>query len=365
MRNYVSAHTLRTLFFIPLVSLSSCLLTTLCICQPPRPLIIDHDAGVDDFISCTLQLLYCPERVKAITIAPADSYIVPAWWVMKRLQNLLPAQSLHIPIGAGTCEGTNPFPSDWREHAWKLTELPVWGSKKISRQEVEAEFLHNDHIFSPLDVLSRALKESTIPVDVVETGPCTNIAELLTQCPELKNKINRMYIMGGALRIDGNVKEEPNKHNGSAEWNIYNNPEAFRKVLLSGIPITLISLDATQFTPIRQAFMKKLELQCNNEASQFVFQSLLSIKPVIDSGQYMFWDTLTSAVAIDPSLVRTEKVKIRVVLDGNAAGQTVEDHDHGYEVDLGVWADQERFEKLVLDILAGKMKSATPHATLW
>jgi len=338
------------IFLIPLF-----FCTTLCFCHLPRPLIIDHDAGVDDFISCTLQLLYCPERVKAITIAPADSYIEPALWVMKQLQNLLlPDSSSTIPIGISQFEGLNPFPSAWREDAWKLTKLPIWGDQKVSHQEIELESLYHDH--TAFAILANILQKTTFPVDILETGPCSNIAKVLTYCPRLKNKIHRMYIMGGALRINGNVKEDPDKHNGSAEWNIYNNPRAFYTILRSGIPITLISLDATQFTPIRPAFMKELEQHCNHKSVQFVFQSLMTIKPVIDSGQYMFWDTLTSAVAIDPSLVKTEKIKINVVLTGEAMGQTFEDREHGFEVDLAIWADQKRFERTVLAVLDEKLK---------
>jgi inosine-uridine nucleoside N-ribohydrolase len=338
---------------------SQLLCTISSVCQNQRPLIIDHDAGVDDFIACTLQLLYCPERIKAITIAPADSYIVPACCVMKKLQRLLPPmslQSLNIPIGIGLYEGKHPFPSMWRAQAWNLTELSVWGDKKISRQNVEDEFLHDNRSASSLEVLSIALKESAVPVDIIETGPCTNIAEVLTYYPELTKKIHRLYVMGGAVRVDGNVKEEPDKHDGSAEWNVYNNPEAFKKVVSSGVPITLISLDATQFTPIRQEFMKELERNCTQESFQFVFQCLMFIKSLIDSGQYMFWDTLTSAVAIDPTLVKTERVKINVVLEGGSEGRTFQDPDHGYEVELAVWADRDRFEKMVIDILAGKTR---------
>jgi inosine-uridine nucleoside N-ribohydrolase len=82
-------------------------------CANSRPLLIDHDAGIDDFISCTLQLLYVPERVKAITIAPADSFRAPAVIVMKRLMYLLLADKMQIPLGASKNQGRNPFPDAW------------------------------------------------------------------------------------------------------------------------------------------------------------------------------------------------------------------------------------------------------------
>lgn len=359
MLNCIKLSSLRRFFLISSIYFINLLFINFCQSQSHRPLIIDHDAGIDDFISCTLQLLYCPERVMAITIAPADSYSMPALWVMKRLKSFLlssDSRNLNIPTGVGVFPGINPFPSMWRDDSWKLTQLDVWGDNKVSLQSVIDDFRH-DQIFSPLNVLFKALSDSSVPVDIIETGPCSNIAELLNMYPDLAKKINRIYIMGGAVYVDGNVKEEEEKckHDGSAEWNIYNDPTAFRKVLSSGVNVTLISLDATQYTPIRSEFMKLIEDNCHMKSFQFVFQSLMKIKFLIDIGQYMFWDTLTSAVAIDPSIVTTKKVKIDVVLDGISMGKTFEDKEHGFEIDLAVWANREKFEQIVFNILSGKM----------
>lgn len=307
-----------------------------------RPLIIDHDGGIDDVIATTLQLFYNPERVKAISIAPADCFDKPAFWVMGQLKNLIPLASI-IPVGLGSNEGINPFSDIWREDAWSLARLSIWGKTK------DLETFSFDNISSAVQVLKEALENATTEVDILETGPCTNIAELLHSYPELSKKIHRIFIMGGAVYVKGNVEEK--NHDGSAEWNIYNNPQAFLDVLRSGISITLISLDATQHTPIRKEFIKKLEMNTHRIFYRLVYDSLQLIKPLIDIGQYMFWDTLTSIVAINPAIVTTKKLTINVITDGPSMGKTFEDQN-GFEVDVALWANQELFENTVLDILA-------------
>jgi purine nucleosidase len=207
---------------------------------------------------------------------------------------------------------------------------------------------------SSCSVLVSALAQSDEPVDILETGPCTNIAEVIRDYPELKRKINRIYMMGGAVHIKGNVVKAG--HNGSAEWNIYNNPKAFETVLSSGIKITMISLDATQYTPIRHEFMKKLRQFQDKRPFRFVYESLNVIKFLIDIGQYMFWDTLTSAVIINPDIVKTEKVKIKVILNGPSMGRTIETKEHGFDVDLAICADRDLFEKTVFSILNGDIR---------
>jgi purine nucleosidase len=313
-----------------------------CYSEEARPLVIDHDAGIDDFISCTLQLLHSAERVKAITIVPADSFASPAAWVMKQLIHFLLPVDPQIPLGISAHEGVNPFPTEWRNDSWSLSRLPLWGC--TCPADVSC-----DGLSTSLEVLAKVLGETKIPVDILETGPCTNIAELLVKYPELKNKIHRVHMMGGALYAKGNV--EVVGRDGSAEWNIYNNPQALWQILESGVPLTLVGLDATQYTPIRREFMDKIQHQLDVKACKFVNESLKVIQPLIDSGQYMFWDTLTSVSLIELAVLKTKRVKINVVLDGPSMGRSFEDAAQGWDAEVAVWADRELFEKTVLSIL--------------
>lgn len=71
---------------------------------------------------------------------------------------------------------------------------------------------------SAVEMIAKVLKESDKKVTLIPTGPLTNIAIFLLAYPELKQKIERISLMGGAA-IGGNWTP-------AAEFNILVDPEA-------------------------------------------------------------------------------------------------------------------------------------------
>lgn len=84
-----------------------------------------------------------------------------------------------------------------------------------------------------VDFLIRTLEGQSEPVTVVTIGALTNLASVLTRRPDLKDRIRKLSIMGGAY--DRNY----------AEYNFACDPEAARIVLRSGIPCDLVGTDVT------------------------------------------------------------------------------------------------------------------------
>ncbi|MGL5320641.1 MAG: pyrimidine-specific ribonucleoside hydrolase RihA, partial [Aeromonas veronii] len=124
--------------------------------------------------------------------------------------------------------------------------------KPLARELIIADNVHGesgldgpklpDPAFAPqamtgIELMARCLRESPEPVTLVPTGPLTNIALLLAAHPELKPRIARIVLMGGAAGA-GNWTP-------AAEFNIYVDPEAADMVFKSGIPITMCGLDVT------------------------------------------------------------------------------------------------------------------------
>jgi inosine-uridine nucleoside N-ribohydrolase len=65
----------------------------------------------------------------------------------------------------------------------------------------------------------------------------TNVALFLVRYPELKERLERVVFMGGAIG-EGNVTP-------AAEFNMWADPEAARRVFSSGLDLTMIGLDVT------------------------------------------------------------------------------------------------------------------------
>jgi purine nucleosidase len=80
------------------------------------------------------------------------------------------------------------------------------------------------------------------------TGPLTNIAVAFLSLPDLRQKLERLIVMGGALGLTkwgrGNVTPD-------AEFNFYTDPEAAHIILRSGVPLTLVPLDTTQHPSLK------------------------------------------------------------------------------------------------------------------
>src|ERR1700732_3910384 len=70
-------------------------------------------------------------------------------------------------------------------------------------------------------------------LEILATGPLTNIDSAIAQSPKVFARIKHLYLMGGAFWID------------RYEHNIRCDPEAAKIVFASGIPITAIGLDLT------------------------------------------------------------------------------------------------------------------------
>jgi purine nucleosidase len=72
----------------------------------------------------------------------------------------------------------------------------------------------------------------------VPTGPLTNIASAIRRAPEILSRVERIVVMGGAMREGGN-------RTPSAEFNILVDPHAADIVFGCGRPITSMGLDVT------------------------------------------------------------------------------------------------------------------------
>jgi inosine-uridine nucleoside N-ribohydrolase len=91
-----------------------------------------------------------------------------------------------------------------------------------------------------VELLARLAKEKDGELVIITLGPLTNVARLLKDEPEAAKKVQRLVVMGGSIAVgyDGKPKAEP-------EWNIKSDIPAAKAVFASGLPLTVVPLDAT------------------------------------------------------------------------------------------------------------------------
>jgi inosine-uridine nucleoside N-ribohydrolase/predicted ester cyclase len=311
------------------------------------PVIVDTDMATDDWFALLYLLQHPDADVLAITVTGAGEATCPIG-AENALDLLTLTGDIRVPVACGQnepLEGEHVFPQEWRDDVDRMSRISL-PDNPIAADERGAVAL-----------LIETLNAASSPVTVVTLGPLTNVAQALTAAPEIGPNIARIVIMGGAVDVPGNVQPAISD-NAYAEWNIYVDPLALDIVLKSGVPITLVGLDATNQVPVTTAFYRALGRDRATTAANFVFEALEKNFTMIQSEQRSFWDPLTAAAAIDSSLITTETMSIRVVTEeGPESGRTVVDAS-GQTVEVAVGADAARFEQAFLNVLNNRAPEA-------
>ena len=231
--------------------------------------------------------------------------------------------------------GGHAFPADWREAADNAYGLALEPASVSNPAETAPEMIAS---------IAGAAAE---PITVVALGPLTNLADAFGADPGVATEIRRIVAMGGAVDVTGNVATDPDGVGspGPAEWNVYADPTAADAVFRSGIPITLVPLDATQAVPVDQGFVDALASDHAAAGADIAYE-LVARRGV--SGFDYLWDALAAVIAVDESVATFEPMKLAVVTaEGPDSGRTAR-ADDGTEVRVATAADRAAFEERFL-----------------
>lgn len=193
-------------------------------------------------------------------------------------------------------------------------------------------------------------------ITIMPVGPLTNIALLIKTFPEVKERIEEIVLMGGAA-VGGNITP-------TAEFNIWEDPEAAKIVFDSGIPIVMFGLDVTHQCGLTRAQVKELRESTGRvqsaygEMLKFYFDS-----PAYEhSDRVYIHDATTALYAVHPELFGGRWMRVTVdCSEGMNRGMTVCDmrtvadeglKTGGENVLVMNRADFSAYQKVLLDILA-------------
>ena len=211
-----------------------------------RGIIIDCDPGHDDAMAILWALASPNLEIKAVTTVAGNQTLEKV--SNNAIRVLTKAKRYDIPVALGAKE---PL----------IRKLVIGGELVHGDSGLEGPVLpQNGFSVSALKLFEKILEESEEKITFVGIGPLTNIAQLLITRPDLKNKIEEIYIMGGGTI--GNWTP-------AAEYNIFADPEAAKVVFNSKLPIIMAGLDVTQKAYITREENEILRGQ-GNEISVFV-----------------------------------------------------------------------------------------------
>src|ERR1700693_3170701 len=273
----------------------------------PFRVIIDTDPGVDDALALLLAMRSPEVKIEAITAVAGN---VP-------LELSLPNALRMVEISG-------------------RTDIPVAAGAKapLQRRLVTATYAHGENglggavfpeptiktVSQPAaELIRQVIRKYPGEVLLIPIGPMTNIATALDLDSELAGMIRGIVLMGGSLS-GGNITP-------AAEFNIYVDPEAARIVFQSGIPITMVGLDATRKTSLTEEHVRVLEAAQNPVSQAAAKIGRNAINHNHEQGFLVgpnMHDSLAVAGFLDPSLLTLRDYYVDVETTGElTAGETL------------------------------------------
>lgn len=281
--------------------------------QHPTRVIIDTDPGLDD-TAAILFTLACPERVTVELFTTVFGNTAIEHVTRNMLSILDVAGRNDIPVYQGATRPLLRQPN-FAHHIHSQDGLGGLSAQYPPSGTVQpgiaAEKLVEHIMASPGEVTLIAL------------GPLTNVALALRLEPRLATSVRQIVLMGGAVRVPGNVS-------AVASANMLNDPDAAAVVYSSGAPIVQAGLDVarpTIITPAHLARIAAVDTRPAQMLSAVAEANIISYKASLgDEGGARFNDLPTVAYVVDPTLFQVERYPVFIETTGTyTTGMTVVD----------------------------------------
>ncbi len=258
--------------------------------QKRIPIIFDTDIGddIDDALALALALQSPELDVRAVTTVIDDTETrARLAWKELGLYN-----RHDVVVGIGASE-----PLLGMRHTGLAAQFQV-----LTGTDTLPPNVHRRAASLIVDTLLQSREKIT----VVPVGPLTNIALALKTEPRIREKIERIVLMGGAFDLL------------RPEYNIVRDSAAAQIVFASGVPVTAVGLDVTLKCKLQGSDLEKLRA-ADNPASKFLVR-LIELWQEKHTDRYpTLHDPLAVAVTFKPNLVETQSGRVQVEVSGSAA----------------------------------------------
>jgi inosine-uridine nucleoside N-ribohydrolase len=310
-------------------------------------IILDTDPGLDDALALFLALASPEIQLEAITTVSGNVHVDLTTRNALALLELTGRTTIPVARGCDRPIIRQPVVADY-VHGQN-------GLGGISLPEPQLQPVKQHAVDLIIETIMAAPREITL----VPIGPLTNIAMALRKEPGIAEYAREVVIMGGALRVPGNVTPE-------AEFNIFADPHAAHMVFHAGWPIRLVSLDVTQKTLLQREQVQGLASNGNPITLiilQLVENFLNSFGLPRGITAFQMHDPLCLFAAFQPEIITWEPAYVDVEIDSSLTlGETVAyfskltadidpslEHLHSPNMLTSVGVDVERFISLYID----------------
>lgn len=295
----------------------------------PRYALIDTDPGIDDALALLLAWGSPEWSVDVVTTVAGNVPLEAATRNVFRLLDLRrPSPAPLVAAGAA-----RPLARPLRVAPYHgvdgLGDLADWPA-------VDSRVAAANAATVIADTARRLARDLT----VVALGPLTNVALAVERDAAALRGVARVVAMAGAIDVPGNVTPD-------AEFNAHVDPEALARVLDAGLPLELVPLDATRQVVLDRAGLDAMLARAPRAAAQRVRRfTEFALRTDESHGRpgMALHDPLAVGVALDPTLVEWEPVRLAVGRDGETCRTAGEPNARFARI-----VDAPRFLKLFLE----------------
>ena len=193
---------------------------------PARKIIIDTDTGADDASALILAAKSPAVEILGVTVLAGNVSLEQG---SKNALSALEAAGCEAPVFRG---------SDTNYLGEVIEPFSVFGDDGmgdkglVSPRKVPEEK-------DAIDFILETVKQYPGEVEIVALGPATNIAKAIDRDPETMKQVKKIWSMATAGLGAGNATPV-------AEFNAYMDAPAYKRLMDSGLPVTVLGLDMCQ-----------------------------------------------------------------------------------------------------------------------
>jgi purine nucleosidase len=286
--------------------------------QARIPIILDTDIGdsIDDALALAFALQSPELDVRAVTtvIDDVESKTRLAW----KMLGMYNRRDVALAMGA-----SEPLLDPTTSVASKEFEV-------LTRNDIIPDAARKRAV----DLIIDTALQSRGKITIVAIGPMTNIALALKTDPRIKNKIERIVIMGGSYL------------SSETEYNVKRDRTAAEIVFQSGVPITAVGLDVTSQCKLLEKDIDRMRLT-NDPAGNFLIRLIDLAEQQTHDPNPTLYDPLAIAAIFRPDLLSYQPGAVSVPLSG--PGQTIFKPAAGSKTEVAVKVNVPAFLDLFVD----------------
>ncbi len=252
----------------------------------PRTLLIDTDTASDDAVALIMALRSPAVKVAAITVVAGN-----------------------VPVAVGTrnalfvtelCDAAVPVFAGAAGPLVRTLETADWfhGADGLGDHGYAASALRQSETMPAAEAIVATVLASP-GIEIVTLGPLTNLALALAAEPRIADLVSRCVVMGGAPCCEGNVTP-------AAEFNIWVDPEAARRVFQSGLAIEMVGWQLSRHEAVLKAGDIAAVLALHTSLAEFAIRSNSTAARAyeLQTGEIgiALPDPVAMAIALDPGL---------------------------------------------------------------